>query len=193
MRSPVTPLRRRTMRSVALVVLCVVVTVACREPVTVPGAAERAFVGALIPHHHLGQELNGTAAWSAEDVRLRGLVFEMGGYHARELALMERWAGDWDVPLAETFPGHLDRSRVDALTGLTGVDFDTEWLVLMIEHHDGAVALADTQLRDGRMDEARDLAKEVRKVQSDELAKMRTLLAELCASSPDALGCRSAR
>jgi len=171
----------------------VVAVVACREPVTTPGAAERSFVAALIPHHHLGQELNGTAAWSAEDVRLRGLVFEMGGYHARELALMERWAGDWDVPLAEDFPGNLERRRIDGLADLRGTDFDTEWLVLMIDHHDGAVDLADTQLRVGRMDEARDLATEVRKVQSDELAKMRALLGELCATSPRALGCRSAR
>lgn len=180
---------RRSVLAVAFGALLVVAG-ACRSPVTVPGDAERAFVGALIPHHHLGQELNGTAAWSAQDVRLRGLVFEMGGYHAKELALMERWAGDWDVPLAEEFPGDLDRARVDALAGLSGIDYDTEWLVLMIEHHDGAVVLAETQLRDGRMDDARDLAKDVRKVQSDELRKMRALLAEMCAAGPDALGCR---
>jgi uncharacterized protein (DUF305 family) len=47
---------------------------------------------------------------------------------------------------------------------------------MMIEHHTGAVQMADTVLAQGENHEARALAEEIRSTQAAEIAEMRTLL-----------------
>lgn len=154
-----------------------------------PGDVERAFVAAMLPHHRLGTELVESASVGAADVRLRRLVFEMAGYHGHETHQLAGWAQDWGVDEASTFPGDLPGPDVARLDELAGTDHDTWWLVLMIDHHRGAVELTSEVLGQGATDEVEALAATVFEVQSDEITTMETLLAELCAEAPTAAGC----
>lgn len=145
----------------------------------------------MLPHHRLGTRLVDEASANTSDVRLRRLVFEMSGYHHHETDLLAEWAEEWDVVEAGTFPGDLPTTDVARLDGLSGADHDTWWLVLMIEHHRGAVDLTSRLLASGvdADDETAVLAATVRSVQSDELVAMDDLLAALCAEHPSAAGC----
>ena len=140
--------------------------------------ADRMFVSQMIPHHHLGRDLLDRATTEVDDVRVRRLIFEMGGYHRAELHDLERWAEDWGVEVATDHPGRVDPARLDAFSGRDDGSYDREWLRLMIEHHEGAVILATTW--GGRASEpVSRLAGELARVQSAEMERMRALLDEL--------------
>lgn len=126
------------------------------------------------------------------DVRLRRLVFEMSGYHASELDMLNEWADAQSIAPADDFPGNLPERDVAHLADLDTVSHDIDWLNLMIRHHRGAVEVADAELRDGKVAAARRMASTVRRVQSAEIEQMADLLREFCSqvSPPGALeGC----
>lgn len=45
--------------------------------------------------------------------------------------------------------GMMSADQMDALTALSGTEFDRQWLTRMIEHHEGAIDMANTELADG--------------------------------------------
>jgi len=162
---------------------------ACGEPnPTGPGAADRTLVAELLPHHHLGMVLTEEGAQRAAEVRLRRLIFEMGSYHAVEIDTLEQWADAWGVSSAASFPGELSAPELERLPTLQGLDHDIWWLHLMIEHHEGALAITAATAADSLLPDVASLAATVRRVQTAELDTMRALLVELCAESP-ADGC----
>lgn len=155
---------------------------------TEPNAADRAFVAAMIPHHHLGMRLLDEATTNSDDVRLRRMVFEMDAYHSGELAELDRWSSSWDVAPAADFPGDLTASDLARLFGTNGVEHDTLWLALMIRHHIGALAITDAE-SDGAIGSARSLAKTIHDTQVRQIDEMRSLLDELCVADPTSPGC----
>lgn len=142
--------------------------------------ADRAFVARMLPHHHLGMTLIEEATVHSSDVRLRRLVFEMGGYHGSEVATLTQWADQHAIDSAADFPGDLEPARVAELPQLGGEEHDIDWLDLMIRHHRGALTIADDAIGHGQQPDVRQLAGEVRRVQSDEIAAMEDLRTALC-------------
>jgi uncharacterized protein (DUF305 family) len=67
---------------------------------------------------------------------------------------------------------------IDAMPG-SGSEFDRMWLEAMIEHHRGAVEMAQTESRDGQNTEALELAQLITETQNAEIAEMQQLLPEL--------------
>ncbi|HET6968167.1 MAG TPA: DUF305 domain-containing protein, partial [Ornithinibacter sp.] len=63
------------------------------------------------------------------------------------------------------------------LAALSGPAFDRMWLELMIQHHEGAVDMAEEVVGTGRHAPTRRLATEIIEVQEAEIARMRALLA----------------
>lgn len=142
-------------------------------------ATDRLFVAEMIPHHHLGMELIDQATRRVDDTRLRRLVFEMGAYHQSELDQLHRWAKEWNVVPLDDFPGRIDAERLADLAALSGAEYDTAWLELMIEHHEGAIEIAERQMKAGSFDDSIDMASTVREVQRGDIEKMASLLATL--------------
>lgn len=168
-------------------VVAVLVLAACSSE-RAPSTGDRAFVGDLLPHHHLGMALVDEATTRSADVRLRRLVFEMGSYHGREAALLQRWTDDWGLDDAADFPGHVSTTDLERLAALSGTAHDIWWLHLMIQHHEGALVIARSAVGSAGLSEVDDMAATVERVQSAELVAMNDLLAELCGESPSA-GC----
>ena len=55
-------------------------------------------------------------------------------------------------------PGMVDDGTMTKLESLNGAEFDTLWLQSMIGHHEGAIAMANTELADGANADAKSLA-----------------------------------
>ena len=148
------------------------------------------FLAGMVPHHRLGLEMLEHAVPRVDDVRVRRLVFEMSGYHGDELH-------HWEDQLSHgaevsTFPGWIAPDRLAALDDHTGPEYDVNWLVLMIEHHEGAIELAVDELtrvtRDS--DPARhDLAQRIVATQRAEIEEMRTLAQFLCSEHAHLVPC----
>lgn len=137
----------------------------------------------MVPHHELGIRLIDNAVPRVDDVRLRRLIFKMSAYHDSELHEMEHRLTKWGGTAAQRFPGWISRFEVDGLSQLSGAAYDVRWLELMIEHHEGAVTLADAEVARGADAELRALARRIAEAQRDEIEKMTTLLGELCGDS----------
>lgn len=73
----------------------------------------------------------------------------------------------------------MSAADMERLAAASGRDFDTQWLSMMIEHHQGAIDMAKTELADGNYAETTSLAKEIISAQQGEIATMKMLLDEL--------------
>lgn len=144
-----------------------------------PGAIDRLFVAEMIPHHHLGMELIDQATRRVADTGVRRLVFEMSSYHQSELDLLHDWAGQWNVESATDIPGWIDATQLTELAALSGTDYDRRWLELMIEHHEGAIEIAQRQIGEGSHRASIEMAESVREVQERDIADMQSLLVSL--------------
>lgn len=74
--------------------------------------------------------------------------------------------------------GMMGDDDMAALRKATGRDFDTRFLSLMVEHHQGAVAMAATERGKGAYGPAKRAAAAIATAQSAEIAEMKRLLGE---------------
>ncbi|WP_235486457.1 DUF305 domain-containing protein, partial [Frankia sp. AvcI1] len=61
----------------------------------------------------------------------------------------------------------------------TGPAFDEMFLAMMIEHHQGAVAMAKTEIHDGIHTPAKQLAENIQRTQAAEIVRMQDLLTRI--------------
>lgn len=73
-------------------------------------------------------------------------------------------------------PGMMSAEDMQALQSAPDADFQTRWLEMMVEHHEGAVEMAQAQVEDGRYEPAVTLAEEIAASQSAEIDTMEGLL-----------------
>ncbi|MAU80321.1 MAG: DUF305 domain-containing protein [Gordonia sp.] len=93
-----------------------------------------------------------------------GVSSEMGGHSGAH------GAGGHDMS------GMMTPQQMAALSQAEGTDFDRMWLEGMIAHHEGAIAMADTELADGVNGPSRELAKRVKSAQQAEIDEMNSIL-----------------
>lgn len=158
-----------------------------------------AFARDMVQHHAQAvamvemtreRDLNPEVAQLAEGIR---------DAQVPEIETFSDWLGEWDeeVPptmldhanaghgsgdMSETMedmddamPGMMSGADMDALQDAGG-DFQTMWLEMMIEHHEGAIEMARTEQQDGRYRPAVELAAEIEESQGAEIETMRDLL-----------------
>ena len=70
-------------------------------------------------------------------------------------------------------PGFLDMTAVSKLRSTAAASFDALFVELMTQHHKGAVAMANSELRRGSDPRLRILAHAIRHAQQGEIALMR--------------------
>jgi uncharacterized protein (DUF305 family) len=58
----------------------------------------------------------------------------------------------------------------------TDAAFDKQWLQMMISHHQGAIDMANTELKQGTSPEAQQLAQRIITAQQAEITTMNSLL-----------------
>ena len=72
--------------------------------------------------------------------------------------------------------GMMTSQDMDSLMSLSGAEFDRQWLTMMIEHHQGAVEMAEKEIADGSNDEAVAMARTIVETQNAEISRMQQLL-----------------
>ena len=70
----------------------------------------------------------------------------------------------------------MSADQMAALEAASGPDFDRLFLEMMIEHHEGAIEMAQTELEDGEDADALDLAQSIADSQAAEVEEMQALL-----------------
>lgn len=84
--------------------------------------------------------------------------------------------GDMADDTGMDMPGMMSDDDLEELADAPDADFEDLWLQLMIEHHEGAVSMAQTELEEGEYEPAVSLAEEIVATQTEEIAIMQGLL-----------------
>lgn len=152
--------------------------------------ADVTFATGMIPHHGQAVEMAQMALDQSSNPDVTKLAEAISAAQDPEIAQMSAWLTGWGEPVPARSMTGMDMDSMDMdglmseqdmsrLEGATGAEFDRLWLTMMVEHHRGAVAMARAELRDGRNEDAKQLARSIVDSQSREIAVMDGLLATL--------------
>jgi len=165
--------------------------------------ADVTFATEMIQHHAqalsmvdltLDRPLNPEVQAIAEDIRAA---------QGPEIETMADWLTKWGEKVPETMrdhanaghdmgdmsdtmngmdhggsemPGMMTAEDMDALENASDEEFQDMWLQMMVEHHEGAVEMAQAEQSDGQFKDAVDLAGQIVDAQKQEIDTMNGLL-----------------
>ncbi|WP_076263860.1 DUF305 domain-containing protein [Intrasporangium flavum] len=159
--------------------------------------ADVAFAAGMVPHHAQAVTMSDLALQRSSNADVTALATAIKGAQDPEIRTMSGWLAGWGRPVPASSGGHeghdmtgtngaggsmagmMTAEQMASLEAASGPAFDRLWLELMVEHHEGAVSMARTELRDGSSPAAKELAQSVIDGQTAEIATMRALLTRL--------------
>ena len=153
--------------------------------------ADTTFAQMMIIHHEGAIEMAQLAMTKASTEDVRSLGERIAAAQGPEIDTMSGWLDAWaeDQPdeADMTGMGHsgmemdgMDQEAVMAeLSGLTGPAMDRRFLELMIDHHRGAITMAEEQRTEGVNPDAIQLAGTIIDAQTAEITEMDNLLRSL--------------
>ncbi len=160
-------------------------------------ATDVAFAQGMIPHHQQAIEMADMALAQTTDPDVLRLATAIKAAQQPEIDQLTTWLQEWGQPVPEAatgddhdmgdmgdmdgmaMSGMMSDADMQRLGDATGVDFDRMWLEMMVVHHEGAVAMADDEIADGRFAGAVAMAEAIRSSQQAEIAEMQALIAAL--------------
>ncbi|MCF4138201.1 DUF305 domain-containing protein [Streptomyces sp. Tue 6430] len=152
------------------------------------------FAQGMIPHHEQAVQMARTAGSRASSSEVKDLAARIEKAQGPEITAMSGWLKAWgeDVPASMPgmdhsmhgtdespgagMPGMMDAEDMDDLMAQSGKGFDTMFLTMMVEHHEGAVEMATTEKQKGRYAPAKELAADIITTQNAEIEEMNKLL-----------------
>ena len=155
--------------------------------------ADVTFAQGMIPHHAQAVQMAKMAATQASSAEVKTLAAAIEGAQQPEIDTMSGWLRSWgeDVPGTDAHSGHdmsaddhaaggmMTEAQMVELARARGAEWDRMFLNGMIVHHEGAVAMAQKELDEGRATEAKALAQRILDAQKAEIEQMRALLKTL--------------
>ncbi|KAF2780378.1 DUF305 domain-containing protein [Streptomyces sp. OM5714] len=150
-------------------------------------AQDVAFAQGMIPHHRQALEMARLAADRSASAEVEDLAARIEKAQDPEITTMTGWLTAWGEEVPESMPG-MDHSAHSGMPGMMGAEdmtklkeasgreFDTMFLTMMVEHHEGAVEMAGTEKAKGRYAPAKTLADAIATAQNAEITEMNKLL-----------------
>ncbi|MEU0119360.1 DUF305 domain-containing protein [Streptomyces bobili] len=148
------------------------------------------FAQDMIPHHQQAIQMSRMAASQASSAEVKDLAARIDKAQDPEIETMSGWLESWgeDVPSSmpgmdhggdsgsSNMPGMMDTEDMDELMKASGKGFDTMFLTMMVEHHEGAVEMAVIEKDKGQYAPAKKLADDIITAQNAEIEEMNKLL-----------------
>ena len=149
-----------------------------------------AFAQGMIPHHQQAVDMATMAAEKATNGQVKDLASRIEGAQDPEIQqltdMLDQWGasmpGMSDMPTTSSMPGMdmggdgmMTDEEMQQLEQATGADFDRLWVQMMIKHHQGAVAMAKTEIEQGENPDAKALAQQIVTAQEAEITEMQGL------------------
>ena len=146
-------------------------------------AADSKFVMMMIPHHEQAIEMADTILAKPDiDPRVLDLAEQIKKAQGPEIELMKGWLDDWgfgSMGGMDHGGGMMSGDDMAALDSASGTKAVSLFLTQMIEHHQGALTMAETEIANGQNPDVITLAKNIVTSQTAEIATMQQLLGEL--------------
>ena len=134
------------------------------------------FAEMMIPHHKQAIEMSDLALAKSKSDEILSLAKQIKEAQQPEIELMRTFTGEnAGMHAGHTMMGMLDESEMAELSAATGEAFDQLFLKGMIEHHKGAIQMAEMVVGSANSTVS-DLAKSIISSQTAEIDFMETLL-----------------
>jgi uncharacterized protein (DUF305 family) len=171
------------------------------EPATQRAASGDEFNGAdvefatdMIQHHAQALSMVDLTIGRQLDPEFQQVAEGIRAAQGPEIEQMTDWLTDWDQPIPETMrdhanahgesememdsdmPGTMSAEEMAGLEAAKGAEFQQMWLEMMIEHHEGAIEMAQTEQSEGNHADAIELAGTIESTQQEEISTMGSLL-----------------
>ncbi|MEO8163107.1 MAG: DUF305 domain-containing protein [Ilumatobacteraceae bacterium] len=151
--------------------------------------ADVVFVQEMIQHHEQAIEmadlaLADSAGASSEVINLAQRIKDAQN---SELEMMNGWLEDWDKSMTMgstsdhsmgdmNTEGMMSDDEMATMGGMMGSEFDMTWSGAMIEHHRGALGMANAIKQDGMNSDVMKLADQIISGQTSEITEMEHML-----------------
>ena len=142
------------------------------------------FAQAMIPHHAQAVEMSDMILKKqGVNAMVTALATKIKEAQAPESEKMTGWLKDWNEPTqapgGHSMTGMMSGDDLKRLDAAQGTEAARLFLSQMIAHHEGAVEMANAEVRSGNNADAIQLGKDIAASQTGELQEMKDLLAAL--------------
>ncbi len=156
-------------------------------------SADVRFATEMIPHHAHALHMVDMAEGRDLTPEAEQLMSDIEAAQTPEIEQMSRWLEEWDQPVPDTsgmgpmggdmdmdhmgdMVGAMSEEALAELEGAEGTVFERMWLQMMIEHHEGAIEMAEVELDEGEHAGTLDLAESIIESQRAEIELMESML-----------------
>ena len=158
------------------------------------------FVQGMIPHHQQAIVMSSQAD-RASSQEVKNLAARIEQAQAPEIEQMNQMLDAWGAPRPQPgstampgMPGHgmpgmpmgdmpmhgmMNDAQMQQLAAQSGASFDRMYLQMMIEHHTGAIQMAQMEQAQGLNPQAKELAGAIVSAQQQEITEMQALLSRV--------------
>jgi len=166
--------------------------------------ADMMFARMMIPHHEQAIEMSDMMLEKQGiDSRVMDLATQIEAAQGPEIEQMQGWLNQWGMsdtpghggdmpghggmkdsdpagmPGMEGMEGMMSPAQMAALDNATGVEASKLFLTGMIKHHEGALTMAQEEIKNGQFPDAVALAKSILESQQKEIDTMNEILKSL--------------
>jgi uncharacterized protein (DUF305 family) len=130
----------------------------------------------MIPHHQQAVQMSDIILGKQGiDPRVVQLANDITAAQGPQIQQMQGWLSQWGVPTMSMAPG----MTMTAMQNARGADASRQFLTGMIQHHQGAITLAQDQIKAGQYPPAIALAHSIVTSQQQQITTMQSMLASL--------------
>ncbi|WP_409142027.1 DUF305 domain-containing protein [Cellulosimicrobium sp. RS] len=150
------------------------------------------FAQMMVPHHEQAIEMSDVIlAKDGVDAQITGLANQIKDAQGPEIEQLNTWLEEWGSPMPESdsmdhesmghgsMDGMMSEEDMQALQDAQGAEAGRLFLEQMIVHHQGAIEMAQTEVDEGKHEDAVAMAQQIVETQQDEISTMEDLLASM--------------
>jgi uncharacterized protein (DUF305 family) len=147
--------------------------------------ADVMFASMMKEHHEQAIEMSDVLlSKDGVDERVVSLAEEIKAAQEPEIQKMDQWLEGWGADMdgmegMDHGSGMMSEENMQALEDAAGLDAGALFLEQMIQHHEGAVDMAQDEVDNGQNSDAVALAETIIDAQTEEIATMKEILATL--------------
>ncbi|MFD8495790.1 DUF305 domain-containing protein [Amycolatopsis sp. NPDC059657] len=141
--------------------------------------ADATFAQQMIPHHQQAVDMAKLVSSRTTNAMVTDLAGRIQKAQDPEIQQMTGWLSTWGAATgmnmpgmtsgqsmpgmgsSNSMPGMMSDADMTKLQGMKGAEFDRMWLQMMVQHHQGAIDMAKTELTQGSNADAKSLAQKI--------------------------------